>query len=233
MNRLVDERTAAIELRRALPAGVVLRGTMPFHIGAREHEPAEAAGVERGLQLARAIAEAGLKNRRHLHAGFFRRLEQFVRARRGDLDRLLDDDVLARPDRRQRGLQVSAARRGDAYHMDVRTLHQFLHARRGKRHVPLLREGLPIVGIARGDSHQLAALRRGDGLRVKIGDHADADDTETQRGRGGSAHAEKQKGVTRQLDRRTTPMTSPESELFHGRLPHGREQSANIAERLR
>ena len=107
---------------------------------------------------------------------------KFVRALRRDLDWFLDDQVFARADRGERGLEVRPAGRGHADNVDVGPRDEFVDARRGKRHVVLRGECARVFGISRRDSHQFAPGGVRDRLRMEVGDHADSNDAEAEGG---------------------------------------------------
>jgi hypothetical protein len=86
----------------------------------RPNRPASTAG----LQRTRRIAEACLKDRAHAHAGLFGLAQDVIGAFDRRIERLLDHQVLAGADRRQRRLQVQRRRRGDAHRIEARLLQQ-------------------------------------------------------------------------------------------------------------
>jgi hypothetical protein len=140
----------------------------------------ETAGVDRGLNRACAFTKPRLENRRHFDPRGIRHPQQLVRAFSRNLNGLLDHHMLSRPHRRERRLEMRAARRGDAHDVDVRSGHEFIDARGRKRQLVLLRESPGVVRVARGDTDQPAAFRVRDRLGMKIGNHADADDAEAE-----------------------------------------------------
>ncbi len=187
---LVDHRPAAVVGVEASRRGVVLRVAVPLHVGAREHEATEPAGIERGLDGAGAIAKAALEDRRDAQAGGVGGADDLVRAGSGDLDRFLDDEVLARANRRERRLEVRTARRGDAHDVDIGPRDQRGDVGRVEWDVVLRGEGVRLAGVARGNADECGARERRDGLRVKVGNHTEADDAEAEeRGRRAGGHA--------------------------------------------
>jgi hypothetical protein len=112
---LVHEGAAAVESPGSAPgpAVIILLRAEPLDVGVANGESAEAAGVNGAFQFVGGVVEAGLKNRGKLDAVFFAFADDAVALSQGDFERLFDDDVLAGAGGGQRGLQVSAARRGD------------------------------------------------------------------------------------------------------------------------
>src|SRR5207249_1049495 len=62
--------------------------------------------------------------------------------------------------------------------------HELLHAAGCERHMMFRRERARIVRVARRYADQSSTLRVRDRLRMEVGDHADADDAEAERGKG-------------------------------------------------
>ena len=120
----------------------------------------------------RAVAKTALKNRRDLHARRLSSAENFVRAREGDFDGLLDDEVFARPDRGERRFEMRPTWRRDAHDVDVGPREECSQVSRLKRHVIFRREGVDFSGASRSDAKEFRAFQRRDGLCVKVGDHA-------------------------------------------------------------
>ena len=98
-----------------------------------------------------------------------------------DLDRLFNDHVLARPDRDQRGLQMRSTRRGDADHVHVRMRCELRNIRRGEDRTLLLGEALRFRQIATRHADQPGSVDVSQRLRMKLGDHADANNAKTER----------------------------------------------------
>ena len=186
---LVHRRAAAVERERALPPRIILARAVPLHVGAREHDPAEAPGRDRRLERPRACAKPRLKNRRDLHARRLGRAQQFVGPLRRNLDRFLHHEMFARADRRERRLQVRAARRRDTHDGDIGPRHQVRDAGRGEGHPVLRRKHPGIFRVARRNADELRPRGRRDGLRMVVGNHADTDNPEAEgRWSGGSVH---------------------------------------------
>ncbi len=132
MDRLVDDRAAAILGKLALPARVVVLRAVPFHVAAREHHAAETARVDRGLQLPRAIAETCLEDGADAHASLAGLLQDVVRAFDRRVERLLDHQVFTGADGRERRLEMQRRGRRDAHRVQAGLLKQLADARRSR-----------------------------------------------------------------------------------------------------
>ncbi|MEJ1971314.1 MAG: hypothetical protein WDM96_01955 [Lacunisphaera sp.] len=82
---------------------------MPFDRRARKHEPPDSPAIQGSLDGSRAVAKASLKDGADAHARRGGRSQHFVHAFDRDLERLLDNYMLASPHRLQRGLQMRPA----------------------------------------------------------------------------------------------------------------------------
>src|SRR5687767_12851869 len=87
VDSLIDQCTAAIQRKSALPTAVVLSSSIPFHICAREHETPKATFGKRRLHRDCPGTKSRLKNRRHLHPSFSCSVEQLIGALEVNLDR--------------------------------------------------------------------------------------------------------------------------------------------------
>jgi hypothetical protein len=186
----------AVEDERAAVTGVILRRAVPLHVGAGQHEAAEATGIEGGLHRAGAITEAALKDRGDQDLRAVGGVEDLVGARGGDFDGFLDDDVLASADGRQGGLKVGAARRGDADNVKIGPGEQGGGV--GGREDAVLVGQFLALGRAAGDADEAGAGELGDGLRVKAGNRAGVDDAKAEgcRGDGGGVYRSWLRGST-------------------------------------
>ena len=80
----------------------------------RPKRPASTAA----LSDTRGIAEARLKNRTDAHAGLRGFVQDVIRAFDGGVERLLDHQMFAGTDRRERGHEMQRRRRGDAHRVE-------------------------------------------------------------------------------------------------------------------
>ena len=180
VNGLVDDRAAAVLGDLALPAGVVLGGAIPLHVATREHHAAETSGVDRRLERTRGIAETRLENGADAHARLLGFVQDVIRALDGGVERLLDHQVFAGADRRQRRHEMQRRRRGDAHRVEPGLRQQLIHVIRRETDAVLGREFLGGGARAADDADQPAAAGGGHGARVEMRDRARADETETQ-----------------------------------------------------
>jgi hypothetical protein len=179
---LVHDGAAAIQGQGALPAGVILPGPVPLHVGAAQHEPAKPPGVEGGLEGARPGAEPGLEDGPDQDPGPLGGLEDGVDPRHGDLQGLFDDHVASGRDGLQGRFQVRAARGEDAHDMDVGTGKQGCQVVGMERNAMAPGEGLSPARVEVDhprQAHVVLRAQRADGLGVVVGDHACADQAET------------------------------------------------------
>ena len=181
VNRLVDDRAAAILGDLSLPAGVVLGGAIPLHVATREHHAPEAPRIDRGLELPRRIAEARLENRADAHAGLLGFRQDVIGAFDRGVERLLDHEVFAGADRRERRLEVQRRRGGDAHRIEP-GLRRAVHACRPWRNRCRARARTSRRWRARRltTPDQPAAARSGHGARMEMRNGARADESETQ-----------------------------------------------------
>src|SRR5262249_48043261 len=135
------------------------------------------------LEGAVGVAEARRKDGTQLDAVAVARLDDAVAALRGDLHRLLDDDVLARLGGGDGRLQVGAAGRADDDHVHVRPGQGGGQVRGGGGGVqPLFvghRLGAARNAVEEGDEPGPGHV--GEGAGVEAGDHPATDDSAAQR----------------------------------------------------
>ena len=123
VNRLVDERAAAVERERAAPAraAVVFRRPVPLDPARAEDRPSQDAGLDERLERDDVRLQAVLEEDAEFHASLVGRRDQAVRALGGDVERLLDEDV--QPTLRRRdplaGMKRRRAPDGDDVHRTV------------------------------------------------------------------------------------------------------------------
>jgi hypothetical protein len=111
---LVHQGAAAVERFGPLPAAlvIILLRAPPFTGRFAQRQPSEAPGVHGGLEGAVGVAEARGEDGAELDPVGLTGFDDAIAALRGDLQRLLDHDMLAGFGGGDGGLQVSAARRG-------------------------------------------------------------------------------------------------------------------------
>ena len=97
MDGLVHQGAAAVERLGALPAALVVVRLRPPPFARRfaERQPAETARLDGRFQRSVGVAETRGKDGAELDAVPIAGLDDLVAALGGDLQRLLDDDVLA------------------------------------------------------------------------------------------------------------------------------------------
>ena len=127
VNRLVHQGAAAVERLRSLPAAlVVIRLRSPPLAGRlAERQAAEAPCVDGGLERRVRVVKPRREDGAELDLVLVARVDDAVAALGGDLQRLLDDDVLAGIRGRDGGLHVIAARRGDDDDVHIGPLQRF------------------------------------------------------------------------------------------------------------
>ena len=180
VNRLVHQRAAAVERPGAAPrpAVVVLLRAKPFHVGIADREPAEAAGVDRALQLARRLVKARWKDRRQLDAVFFAFADDPVALRSVIFERLFDDDVLAGAGGGDGRFQMGAAGRGDR-DASIPRIGQHCRESRIGGAASFGGKFLGGRGSRAEAGNELCPADVGDRPRVKSADRAAADDAES------------------------------------------------------
>ena len=119
MDGLVDDGAAAVFGDLALPARVVLGGAIPLHVAAGEHHAAESPGIDRRLERARRIAKARLEDGADAHARLRGFVQDVIRAFDRGVERLLDHEVLARADGRERRNEMQRRRCRDANRIEA------------------------------------------------------------------------------------------------------------------
>ena len=139
VDALVHHGTAAVQRERTAPGRGIIIGLRapPRDERAGQRQLTEATGVERRLERDRAGAEAAGQDAGDRHAGLGAGGGEFVAAGEGDLEGLLDDDVLAGLRAGEGRGEVIAARRAEADDVDVRIRQQRLWR---------LREGDAVLG---------------------------------------------------------------------------------------
>ena len=181
MNGLIDDGAPTVEGEGPFPASIIGGGTMPLNVGAREHESAEATRVQGGFHGLGAHAEASLEDGREAHAGDRRGLDNFVNPRGGYFERFFNDHMFARADGGEGRGEVSSAGGRDTDDLNIRSSEQGGDVGGGEGHAMFRGEGGDIFLRAAGDADEFSALRGGDRLSVKAGDHAGANDTKAKR----------------------------------------------------
>ena len=107
-------------------------------------------------------------------------MQDVIRAFDGGVERLLDHQVFAGADRRERGHEMQRRRRGDAHRIEAGLREQLGHVVRREADAVLGGELLRGGARAADHSHEPAAARGRDRARVEMRDGARADETETQ-----------------------------------------------------
>jgi hypothetical protein len=181
MDGLVDERATAVFGQLALPARVVLLRAIPLHVAARQHHAPETVGVDRGLELPRAVTESRLEDGPDAHPMFFRFVQDVIGAFDGGIERLLDHQMFARADRGKRRFEMQRRRRGDADGIESGLLQQRVHVIGGEANAMFARELLGRAARSARHPHQPSALRGRDPTRMKMRDGAGADEPESDR----------------------------------------------------
>ncbi len=105
-------------------------------------------------------------------------MQDVIRAFDGGVERLLDHEMFAGADRRERGHQVQRRRRGDAHRIEPGLREQLIHVVRREAHAVLRRELLGGGARAADDPDQAAAVGSRHGARVEMRDGACADESE-------------------------------------------------------
>ena len=154
VHALVHQR-AAVHGVGAAPGRAVVVGlaAVPLRAGLAEHEPAQGTVIEQAPQLDQARIEAVLGDHGQCHPGGPGRLDEPVRGGQADVDRLLHDQVLARPCGADADLRVQAARHAHAHHLDIRAGEQGAEVGLG-RAAAGRGEGRGGAGGHVGDRHQ-------------------------------------------------------------------------------
>jgi len=122
----VDQDAATGELLLQEPRHVVPR--RPDADLGHRHRPPDDAFVDEPFHQRQLGAEAVLVAHGELHAGLVGRLDHRVGLLQGRRDRLLTQDVLARPCRGDDGLGVRGRPRRDSDHLDARIVEEVLVA---------------------------------------------------------------------------------------------------------
>ena len=189
VDALVHQRPAPVEREGAAPGGgvVIGLGAPPRDERRSQCHRTEAARVQRGLQRERPAHVAAGQDACDGHPGGVRGGDQFIAFRQGDLQRLLDDHVLARADAGEGGGEVVAAGGAQADDVDRGVGQERLRRRR---------DGAPMGGGERAGLRGGAVIGRDEaragnlsqGFRMELGDHAGSPDAEPERslGHGGS-----------------------------------------------
>ncbi len=110
MDPLVHEGSPAIVRPRASLSRPVIIGLVsePLHVRVAEHETAETSEVQRILDCLRYRMVARLEYPADDDAATLGRLYELVASRKGDLERLFDNEVLSRGNCGKAGLEVKA-----------------------------------------------------------------------------------------------------------------------------
>ncbi len=161
--------------RRAV---VVSLAAVPLGAGLTEHQAAQGGLVEQALGLDEPGVETVLRDHRQGDACRPRRLDEPVSGLQRDIDRLLDDKMLARLRGADADLRVQAARHAHRHHLDVRAGEQGVQI--GLGHAAARRGEGPGPGLHDvGDRHQPGVRQLGEGVGVDRRDHPGPDDPET------------------------------------------------------
>ena len=184
VNGLVHEGPAAVEFPGAAPRAAVVIGlaAIPLHVGVAEGQPPEASAVDRPLQLLAGVVEPRGEDGREHDARTAAGLDDLVAAAERDLQRLLDDHVLARPRGGDGRLLMGPAGRADGDDVDGRV----------GQHVVELVIGLAagrlgqLIGRRRNlveTGHQLGPANVGNRLRVELCNHPATNNAKTEHSR--------------------------------------------------
>jgi hypothetical protein len=187
VNGLVHERAAAVEVPGAPPAAriVVLLGSPPLHVRVAQRQAAEPAPRDGLLEPQVRGAEARGEDGAELNPGSSAGVDDGVAAPKGDLQRLLNHDVLARPRRLYGRIQVGAAGRADADDVQLRERQHFGEIVEDPATMPRHPGDLLGIGLGAavgGDDTRARDLIDGPG--VELGNHPAADDAEAVLGHG-------------------------------------------------
>ena len=182
VDRLVHECPAAVEVPGAPPAArvVILLGSPPLHVGVSQGQAAESATCDGLLEANVGRREPRREDRAEANAGRFAGLDDRVAPRQRDLQRLLDDHVLAGAGRLDGRISMGAA--GSANADDIQP-----RVRKHRVQVVIDRAAVPghpgdLLGVGPGAAeggHHAGAGYLVDRPGVKLGDHPAANEAKT------------------------------------------------------
>ena len=181
MDTLVHHGAAAIESERTAPSGGIIIGLRapPRNERARHGQFTKPTGVERGFKRNGTGAKSARQDASDCDAGLSAGGGESIASGEGDLEGLLDDDVLAGLGAGEGRGEVVAAGRAEADDVNVRVSEERLR-RLGKSDAVLGRE---VTSLTRGAVVSRDELHPGDlseSLRMELGDHAGSPDAETK-----------------------------------------------------
>jgi hypothetical protein len=159
----------------------VLATTVPTAPEAnRSTASAELTVVQQAAQLDQPLVEPVLGHDSHDDPGSTYGTDEPVRGFEADVNRLLDNQVLARCRRPDAHLSVQAAGHAHRYDVDIVARKQAVQVGMGRAIVPP-GERLSAAGSGVGDGDEPSVGQRRDGVGVHCRDHAGADDAEAAR----------------------------------------------------
>ncbi len=171
-----------VERQRAFPALVISRAALPFDVGTAQHQTSETPGIDGRLERTGTCRKAGLKDRGDFHTRLFGGVEQGIDPFDADLQRLFDDQMLARRNPLQGWFQMRATGRDDTRHLNPRMREKSPGISGVKRNLVRLgkRGSLFLRTPQHADQPDMMRRRQcGNGLDVIAGNHASADQTKT------------------------------------------------------